>query len=416
MSRRRDDDDQRGEREHPQREIELRDVVEQPAEGRPRLVAAAAGDAVVAERGGRRMSPGDLEEDHGEPTGERDSVQRRERRQPAGPAALDPRERERRGQRGDDERDRLRAGQEQDDAEREHEQLPSRGRPLEHRDECEREAEEERIERVLRHQRSRVGQRRQYDRERGRRQRRAAAQHAPCEEVGGDGRERHQHGVDRLRRPVDRRNRVEQLVRDREDRRIDDSVIRVRAADQEVAGVREAARGVGVDELVDHDPGRDDAPREQKLDDRRHEHDRAEPEPDRCPSQPCPGTWTGEGPGTCPVGTKAELRQAGGEELRVDARVGRCGRDLAQHLAVDLAAACGFLERGGVALRDRFEVVLALDVVLRRPAHRGGCGDALERGSEPVDLVVAAGRNLHGNLVRELREPADVTDDERLAE
>jgi hypothetical protein len=63
--------------------------------------------------------------------------------------------------------------------------------------------------------------------------------------------------------------------------------------------------------------------------------------------------------------------------------------------------------------------MLALDVGSRGGAHprRGGrVGQLLERADDRGNLCVAADRHLERDVVRELREPADVAHDERLAE
>ena len=135
--------------------------------------------------------------------------------------------------------------------------------------------------------------------------------------------------------------------------------------------------------------------------------------------EPRPG---GHGPHA--VSHRARPRRGG----RDDARLGGAGLDpdlgrrlahLAQHRVRDGAAAGRLLERGDVEVGDAVEVVLAAGELERRRAHRRpdvrARREQLERRHERVDLVVVD-RHLQRHVVRKLREPADVADDERLAE
>src|SRR5437763_8210812 len=94
-------------------------------------------------------------------------------------------------------------------------------------------------------------------------------------------------------------------------------------------------------------------------------------------------------------------------------------RHLGQHLGPNAVTACGLLERGSVGVGDALEIVHAPDV---RPA----CASKLVPAScvtaepgkglgEDVDLV-GADRDLRHGVVGQLREPADVADDQRTAE
>ncbi len=82
-----------------------------------------------------------------------------------------------------DERDRLRARDEREHAQPEHRELPRERRLLEHQREREREPEEERIERVLGHQRPDVRERRDRDGERGSGERGGRADDAAREQI-----------------------------------------------------------------------------------------------------------------------------------------------------------------------------------------------------------------------------------------
>ena len=125
------------------------------------------------------------------------------------------------------------------------------------------------------------------------------------------------------------------------------------------------------------------------------------------------------GTGTCPFGLgEAEARELRPEPGRVGARVGRRLGDGVQDLRLDGARPRRLLERGGVLLGDVLEVVLGADVGERGLAHaRGdaGLGEPPHRRGQRLDLSLAD-RHLQRDVVGQLREPADVADDERLAE
>ena len=135
---------------------------------------------------------------------------------------------------------------------------------------------------------------------------------------------------------------------------------------------------------------------------------------------PRPGCGTSAG-GDPPVGAdEGRRRELGREQLRLEPHVdGRLGH-LAQHLLAHRPAAGRLLQRGGVQLRGTAEVVLARDVRPHGRAHPrpeiAVAAEALERAGERVDLLLAAHRHLQRNVVRQLREPADVADDDRRPE
>ena len=84
----------------------------------------------------------------------------------------------------------------------------------------------------------------------------------------------------------------------------------------------------------------------------------------------------------------------------------------------DRRATGHLLERGGVRLGDAVDPVLPLDELACLRAHRGAdsrIGERLERGEQHV-LLALVHRHLQHRVAGELREPADVADDERLAQ
>src|SRR5919201_728346 len=123
-----------------------------------------------------------------------------------------------------------------------------------------------------------------------------------------------------------------------------------------------STRHARVDELVHHDPRRDDAPREQELHRRRYEHDRRQPEPDRHdgktagPFRPCPCAWHRDMTVAAEAGFREALRQPG--RAWVESDFGGRGRDGVDDLALDRGLPGGLLERLGVEVGDPVEVVL----------------------------------------------------------
>src|SRR5438093_2975190 len=101
----------------------------------------------------------------------------------------------------------------------------------------------------------------------------------------------------------------------------------------------------------------------------------------------------------------------------LEADLGRCGRDVAEDRRLHRLAAGGLLECARVQLGHAVETMLALDEVARRVTHRaphpGVGGEKLERRGHRVHLVLVDG-HLQRDGVRQLREPPDVADDERL--
>ena len=159
--------------------------------------------------------------------------------------------------------------------------VASRGRSS-NDDERERDHHEDRIERVLRHDRSRVERRRHSDGEQSDDERPALRDDSAREQVRGDGRERHEQRVDQLDRAVDGRDRAEERVRRTDQDRIDDAVASGRRlTDGERPARREALRELGVDDLVDHDPRADHVAREAEAHRCRDRDERTEPSPRR---------------------------------------------------------------------------------------------------------------------------------------
>src|SRR5215471_15103974 len=124
------------------------------------------------------------------------------------------------------------------------------------------------------------------------------------------------------------------------------------------------------------------------------------------------------------LATKLDLGETPGDLPRLsglggDPDIGRGPAHIAKHCVVHRVAARCLLEGGGVELGDPLEVVLASrQLGPGLPQLRAdvlSLDEELESGAEHVVLRLV-GRNLQRDLVRELREPADVADDERLAE
>ena len=252
-------------------------MVEEPLRHFADGVVRLPRDLVGAEDAERRSSAHDLDEHDADQAGYGDAVEQR-----VAPDRLSAGDEEGRRDECREQCDRLLAGEVGDEADAEEERRPERRRPLEPQHEHQRRGQEERVERVLRHQRGRVDHRRDRYGERRGDQRVAGREHAAREEVRGHRRERHHDRVDRLRRRVRLRHGIEQRPRGRDQHRVDDPVGGRRLVPHEEAPrFREALRELGVDQLVDHDPrGRRAAP-EEVTDDRRHGDDAGQPGPDR---------------------------------------------------------------------------------------------------------------------------------------
>ena len=249
-------------------EVEPGQVPERPLRHLAHVVVLVARRLVRAEHRERRAAAQRLGDDRDDRDSRHRPVQDAEAPEPAPP------EQERRGEDRRKERDRLRARREGDECDPEHEELPLPRRPLEHQHEHERRGQEDRIERVLGHQRARVDHRGHRDREQRRHEREPLREHAAGEEVRRHGRERHRDRVDRLRRGVGARHRAEEAPRGRDHERVDEPVRAGRlVADQEVARRSDALRELRVDELVDHDPGRRHPAPERVAEPRRDDDD-----------------------------------------------------------------------------------------------------------------------------------------------
>ena len=190
-------------------------------------------------------------------------------------------------------------------------------------------------------------------------------------------------------------------------------------ADEEMARRREALRELGVDQLVDHDPRRDDPARQAVAEDRREDDESDEPEPDRNTRQRarCPRRL-GLGPAVAREVKLVEPFGQLGRERRAGLDPDLCSRS--RHLVDDRVGddrpAGGLLEGGGIPLGDLADVVLAPRVLARGIAHRMlrrlAGGQELERSRQGGNLVLVDG-NLERDLVGKLREPPEVADDER---
>ena len=116
---------------------------------------------------------------------------------------------------------------------------------------------------------------------------------------------------------------------------------------------------------------------------------------------------------------EAEPRQLRCELTGLDARVGRRLGDRAQDLRLDHGRPGRLLERGDVLLGHAPQVVLRADVSEGSPAHLvcdAGLRQALHGRGQRTHLLVASHRHLQRDLVGQLAEPAEIADDERLAE
>ena len=182
----------------------------------------------------------------------------------------------------------------------------------------------------------------------------------------------------------------------------------------------EALGELGVDELVDHDPGRDDPPREGVADTGGHDHEAADPGPHRDRAdeldRACPGRRRRR--------ASRQVRPRAASPRERPRRRRPCPPRLAAEAtscrtrsSTTGAAGVG-LQHGGVGLGDAIDPVLPLDQLSRAFAHRrtnSRVGKGLERGEQCV-LLVLVHRHLDHRVGGELREPADVADDQRLSQ
>ncbi len=167
------------------------------------LVVGLAHDAVRAEEVGERPPARKLGDEHDRSSSDDDAVEQTEGRE-RHPHALtaEQREQKRGSQERGNEHDGLDACRSRDthcDQERD---LPARSRPLENEGEEQSADEEDRIERVLRHDRARVDERGERDGEHGSEQRESSTDDAAGEQVGGDRGQGHDERVQRLHRGV----------------------------------------------------------------------------------------------------------------------------------------------------------------------------------------------------------------------
>ena len=388
--------DQRRERDDPDREVELRDLVPEPLHDLPELVAPLAGDRVGAEHTERRPAAHAL---HGEDPdgGDRDDRVHQPVLAEGAPAApRRPGEEQRRGQDRRAERDRLGPRQVGEPDEREHDDRQPHGRPLEPDDDRQDRREEDRVEGVLGHQRGRVDHRGHRDRERGRHERERLREHAAGEEVGRDRGQRHRDRVDRLRRRVGVRDGLVGRPGGRDQQRVDEPVPGARmVADHEVAGGREALRELRVDQLVDHDPRRRRPAAELEADRGRDDHERRHPGPGRHRPDELERRRRRRGTASDLVLAKTHLPEARGDERRLvasqaDLGAGPC--DLAQHpLVHGRPAAEALSSAAAYASATRSSRCSRSTSSSGARAHRAPhvlVGERRQRGDERVLLVL----------------------------
>ena len=224
--------------------------------------------------------------------------------------ALEQGENERREEDRRRERNCLHPGGVREPHEQQQQDHEEQRRPFEHDGEHERDKQEERVERVLRHDRARVSHgRNRHGHERGE-QRETVAHHTPGEEERRHRGERHDERVERLHARV----RVHQAVRKRVDRadqqRVHDAVARIGlVAEERLPGIRDPTRDLRPDDLVDHDEGRDEISPEDRAHDGRADHDGREPRPGRNPAE---------------RSTQARPRRGGGRSLSPRPSPPRC--------------------------------------------------------------------------------------------
>ena len=189
-----------------------------------------------------------------------------------------------------------------------------------------------------------------------------------------------------------------------------------------MARLREALRELGVDELVDHDPRCDDAAGQPVAEDCGDDDEPGEPGPDRNARQPTAlrrrfRLRPAVARQSDVVEPACELR--GERRPGLDADLGGGLRDLGDNRVGDPGPAGGLFQRRRIVLGNAPEIVISLSVGARGIAHRELCrlarSEQLERCRKRRDLVLVDG-HLQRHVVRQLREPAEIADDERPSE
>ena len=193
-------------------------------------------------------------------------------------------------------------------------------------------------------------------------------------------------------------------------------------ADKEVPRLREALRELGVDELVDHDPRCDDTAGQPVAEDCGDDDEPGQPGPNRHARKLAPLRRRSRlRPAVACQSDVVELTgELGGERRpRLDTDLGGRLRDLGDDCVGDPGPAGGLFERRRIVLGNTAEVVLTLNVGARGIAHRELCrlarGEQLERRRKRRDLVFVDG-HLQCHIVWQLREPAEIADDQRPSE
>ena len=257
---------------------------------------------------------------------------------------------------------------------------------FEHDDEHEHDEQEQRVEGVLRHDRPRVRERRDRNREQRCEESQTVAHDASREEERWHRGERHEDASYALHRRIRLRQAVEKRVGGADQERVDEAVAGVGLiAKQRLAGVGDTARELGPDDLVDEDERGDDPANEDRASERGAGDDRGEPRPGRTRRRALPKVDLGEAPG--------DLVRLG--RLRRDPDVRRGLTHIAEHRVVDRRAAGDSLERTDVQIRDaaRRRARAGRAPPRSRPSPRdvGAGREQLERCSERRDLVVVGG-------------------------
>ena len=251
-----------------------------------RVVATLTDDAVRTEQPRQVVAAGQLQSDDCGSAGDDDPVRGEEGPQRRA-SAFEDGEEDRCGQCRGHEHQRLHPNRVGKRDQHEQQHLSDGGRAFQHTGELPGDQEEQRIERVLGHDRAGVRHRRNRDRQHSRPERPPVADEAACEEECGHGCQRHQQRVDRLHGGVRIGQPVEEGVGGRDQERVADPVPgRVHIAHEPLARIGKAAGELGIDQLVDEDERRDHPPGKPRAEGKRDDDDRGEPAPGRNAAQP----------------------------------------------------------------------------------------------------------------------------------
>jgi hypothetical protein len=264
-------------------------VIHGVAQHLSRVVLRLGDDAVRAEEVRKRPASRVLDDEEGRSSSQHESVEpaiRPERETPV-LAPKDAEEERRRKQRRD-ENDSLHAGRACDPDCCQEGDLPNGRRRFEHEREEESHDQKDGVERVLRHHRARVDERRQRHREDRGQQGDPSPDDAAREEVGGNGGEGHHERIQRLDRRICVREPVEDRIRRADQRRVDDAAVPGgrNTSHVELARVRDGSSELRVVELVDHDERSRHFASEPRPQGKGCKHECNEPGPRWDPAQP----------------------------------------------------------------------------------------------------------------------------------